>query len=244
MPTANAVERVAELLAGAGGRVACLAGEGLAGETRPPTLAAGASGWRGYRVEEVASTEVFARDPELVWEYHGWLRQDLRTRGPGPAHRALARLQERFAGMGVFTTSVDGLLTSAGCRDVGELHGSLWRARCVRCQLAIEDDRTVPPFDLVCGSCGGPLRPDCPWFGEPADPEPLSRARAASEKAKLFLVVGTAENQQPFASLALAAKAAGALVVLVERDATRLAPHVHHVLVGRAGEILAALAGD
>ena len=57
---------------------------------------------------------------------------------PNAAHRALARWQDRFEDFTLVTQNVDGLHQAAGSSDVIELHGNLWRARCLSCHARVE----------------------------------------------------------------------------------------------------------
>ena len=52
---------------------------------------------------------------------------------PNAGHRGVARLQDAGLLTGVITQNVDGLHTSAGARDVVELHGNLDRVVCLSC---------------------------------------------------------------------------------------------------------------
>lgn len=61
----------------------------------------------------------------------GWRR--ISTVRPNAAHRALARLEEGGAAVGVITQNVDGLHQAAGSRRVVELHGSLAFVACLAC---------------------------------------------------------------------------------------------------------------
>ena len=61
----------------------------------------------------------------------GWAR--MHRAEPNEAHRALARMEEGGAVVGVITQNVDGLHQAAGSRRVLELHGSLDGVVCLDC---------------------------------------------------------------------------------------------------------------
>ena len=97
---------------------------------------------------------------------------------------------------------------------------------------------TKPPR---CPSCGARIRPDVVWFGEPI-PRPLMiAAGAAAGDCDLFIAVGTSAIVQPAASLALAARDSGALVVEVNPEETALDLAAGIVLREPAGKALPAL---
>jgi NAD-dependent deacetylase len=96
----------------------------------------------------------------------------------------------------------------------------------------------VPPR---CPSCGAFLRPDVVWFGEML---PAMAFEAASEAAcgcDLFLSVGTSSFVYPAAALPYEALENGATLVEINPSETPLTAHAHHVLRGRAGEVLPEL---
>src|SRR5262249_30226935 len=61
----------------------------------------------------------------------GWRR--IASAVPGPAHRALARLEAAGRAFAVITQNVDGLHQKAGSRRVLDLHGRLDEVECLDC---------------------------------------------------------------------------------------------------------------
>lgn len=165
----------------------------------------------------------FARDPVKVWRFYEARRQQLSMCAPNAGHRALARLEGRLVdGFALITQNVDGLHRAAGSRRVLEVHGNIWRVRCLRCGEERED-HTVPFPELPprC-SCGGMLRPAVVWFGESLPEDTFGAAVEAAESSDLFLVVGTSGVVEPAASLARIAASRGAQVWDVNPEPTPL----------------------
>ena len=225
------------------GRVAVLSGAGVSAESGVPTFRGTDGLWRRYRAEDLATPEAFERDPTLVWEWYDWRRQLIARCEPNPAHHAIAALEAGVPEFLLITQNVDGLHRKAGSRKMVELHGNLWRVRCLSEDTITENAEaplaSIPPR---C-ACGGLLRPDVVWFGEPLSTEAIRQAYDAAETCDLMLVVGTSALVQPAASLPMIAKAHGAYVVEVNLEPTpfsALADEAHH---GKAGEILPRLLG-
>ena len=225
-------------------RVAVLTGAGVSAESGIPTFRDAMTGlWAKYRPEELATPEAFRRDPRLVWQWYDW-RNGLVTKAePNPAHRALVAMERRVPGFTLITQNVDGLHRRAGSRHILELHGSLERARCSRCDVRQSwphgTGESGPP---PCPACGAPLRPDVVWFGESLPEDALEAALDASQECDLFLSVGTSNLVQPAASLPWAAARRGVPVLVVNLTAEGQGdgPNVTY-LTGRAGEVLPAL---
>ncbi len=238
MTTPTLAERLSEAR-----RVVVLTGAGVSAESGVPTFRGADGLWRRYRAEDLATPEAFARDPRLVWEWYDWRRQLIATRRPNAAHEAIAALETHVPDFLLVTQNVDGLHRRAGSRRVAELHGNLWRIRCLA-EERVTENREVPLPSLPprC-ACGALQRPDVVWFGEALPTDAIGKAWNAAEACDIMLVVGTSALVQPAASLPMVAKAHGAYVVEVNLEPTPVtscADESHH---GKAGEVLPRLLG-
>jgi len=177
-------------------RVVAFTGAGVSAESGIPTFRGAGGLWRNFRAEDLATPEAFARDPELVWEWYEWRRGLVRNAEPNAAHRALARLDDAV----VVTQNIDGLHARAGSRDVIELHGNLFRVRCVREETTRDAAAELEEIPPRC-DCGALLRPDVVWFGEMLPDEAVARATRAMREADLVLVIGTSGVVYPAAGL-------------------------------------------
>jgi NAD-dependent deacetylase len=218
--------------------VAVLTGAGISAESGVPTFRGDEGLWKTYRAEDLATPGAFARDPALVWEWYDWRRQVCAAARPNAAHEAIARLDAALSRFLLITQNVDALHTRAGARRIVELHGSIFRARCMDCGV-VRSDLAVP-LDAVpprC-ACGGFLRPDVVWFGEMLPESALSEAFEVSRSCGLMLVVGTSAVVQPAASMPLLAKQAGAKVIEINPTETPLTPFVDVHLEGKAADLV------
>jgi NAD-dependent deacetylase len=221
--------------------VVVLTGAGVSAESGVPTFRGPGGLWRSFKPEDLATPEAFARDPRLVWEWYDWRRGLVAAAQPNLGHYALVTLEKRAPEFTLITQNVDGLHARAGSRRSLEVHGSLWRTRCVECR-EIRDDRRVPlPALPPRCACEGLLRPDIVWFGEALPLDVLREVRKAIESCDLMLVVGTSGLVQPAASFGDSALARGVPMIEVNPDPTPLSAGCAHVLRGLAGDILPKL---
>lgn len=189
-------EAIASIRDGKPRRVVVFTGAGVSAESGIPTFRGPGGLWRTFRPEDLATPEAFERDPVLVWEWYEWRRRIVRSAQPNAGHRAIARLDDAV----VITQNVDALHQRAGSRDIIELHGNMFRVRCMR------DRSTRPsldPLDVLpprC-ECGALLRPDVVWFGEMLPDGALERAAMEMRRADLLLVIGTSGSVYPAAGL-------------------------------------------
>ncbi len=217
-------------------------GSGVSAESGIPTFRGNGGLWEGFRSEELATNAGFEADPERVWRWYDFRRQAIADVEPNPAHKAIAALEKAFKGFRLVTQNIDGLHQKAGSRNPIELHGNIWRARCVKEQTVVSLTEcpltSVPP---TCRRCGALLRPDVVWFGEPLPPHAFELAHEAATGCDAMLVVGTSAQVMPAASLPLIAKHNGAFVVEVNTGYTAISALIDVTLLGAAGHVLPAL---
>ncbi|WP_260924926.1 NAD-dependent deacylase [Novosphingobium sp. 9] len=186
-----------------------LTGAGISAESGIDTFRGGGGLWEQHRVEDVATPEAFARDPDLVLRFYDMRRAAIQTREPNPAHAALARLEQLWPGeVTVVTQNVDDLHERAGSHNVMHMHGEHLSAWCTACGERM--GWTGPLLDRPpCPSCDEPsLRPDIVWFGE--IPYRMEEIHAALDRADLFVSIGTSGAVYPAAGFVRLAREIGA----------------------------------
>ena len=178
-------------------RVVVFTGAGVSADSGIPTFRGPGGLWRNFRAEDLATPEAFLRDPALVWEWYEWRRGLIRDAQPNAAHLAIARLPDTV----VVTQNVDNLHARAGSDDIVELHGNIFRVRCVKEGTTSESLGAFTELPPRC-SCGALLRPDVVWFGEMLPDDAVGRATSAIRACDLLLVIGTSGMVYPAAGLA------------------------------------------
>lgn len=232
-----------------------LTGAGVSAESGIPTFRGLGGMWNEHAVEAVASLQGFIKDPGLVWRFYSERRAAAETVKPNPGHVALAALEAKLGDRFFLATqNIDGLHQAAGSKRMVELHGSLWKTRCSRCDRPSFDDRDLyEPTRLPgCGKCQAKgefalLRPDIVWFGERLPSAGIEAVEAFFEKARghhfVFLAVGTSGAVFPAAQLVNRARERGAETWLVNAEVADNSRDFDHVVTGRSGEVLPKLLG-
>jgi NAD-dependent deacetylase len=122
---------------------------------------------------------------------------------PNDAHFSLAELESKGQLKAIITQNIDGLHQSAGSKNVLELHGSIHRNFCMRCDtlydvnFIMKNKNDVP----TCERCGGIVKPDVTLYEEALNMETFDRAKRFITEADLLVVGGTSLSVQPAASL-------------------------------------------
>jgi NAD-dependent deacetylase len=179
-------------------RIVVLSGAGISAESGLQTFRGADGLWEGHRVEDVASPEGWAANPELVLDFYNQRRRAVRAAAPNAAHRALVDL-ERAYDVRIVTQNVDDLHERAGSSQVLHLHGEIMLARSTRDPRLI---RHLGDADIQLGDrceLGSQLRPHIVWFGEmvPA----MEEAVELVADADVLIVVGTSLQVYPAAGL-------------------------------------------
>lgn len=106
-----------------------------------------------------------------------------------------------------------------------ELHGCFFRTRCSSCSRRREHREPIDTSSADalprCNECGGLLRPDVVWFGEPLG-EAIDRAFGCASQSEVCLVVGTSAVVQPAAGVAMVTRRAGGVIIEVNPETTPL----------------------
>jgi NAD-dependent deacetylase len=154
---------------------------------------------------------------------------------PNPAHRALARLEEAGKLTAVITQNIDGLHQAAGSHSVLELHGSVHRNSCQRCDRAFGLEAITGSSGVPHCECGGVIKPDVVLYEEALDEGVMDAATEHLEAADTLIVGGTSLVVYPAAGLVHAFH--GDRLVLINKQPTgfdHLASLVLHEAIGEA----------
>jgi NAD-dependent deacetylase len=222
-------------------RIAVLTGAGISAESGIPTFRGEEGLWKRFKPEELASIDAFMANPELVLEWYQFRRGAMSEARPNDGHKALAQWQKHVGDFCLITQNVDGLHHRAGSQDLIELHGNIWRDRCMDCEKRYEAEDYSKADALPTCECGGRLRPDVVWFGEWLPPGAMEAAHAKAAESELFLSIGTSAVVRPAADLPIVAKRNGSYLVEINPEPTPLSGMADATLFGSAGEVLPAL---
>jgi len=190
--------------------IVILTGAGISAESGIDTFRAAGGLWENHRVEDVATPQGYAKDPELVHRFYNLRRAALKTVEPNPAHIALAKLEAGLKANGgqltLVTQNVDDLHERGGAQEVIHMHGILTSMLCGTCEHRWEYLEDASP-DMSCPKCyvKGSSRPDIVWFGEMPYAMHVIEERVAG--CDLFVSIGTSGAVYPAAGFVQMAKA-------------------------------------
>lgn len=184
-------------------KLVVFSGAGMSAESGINTFRDSDGLWEQYRIEDVATPQAWARDPQLVQRFYNARRKNILEAEPNTAHLLIAQLQQDYD-VHVITQNIDDLHERAGSSKVIHLHGNIRLAK-----TSGPDAQSTTEFypveetdlDLNKHFCtaGYPLRPHVVWFGE-AVPA-YAEAQNCVQDADIFVVIGTSLQVYPVAGL-------------------------------------------
>lgn len=171
-------------------KIYILSGAGLSAESGIRTFRGNDGYWEEYRIEDVCSTQGWAKDRQLVSDFYDARRADVETKEPNVAHYALAELKNSYPeNIVMLTQNVDDMLERAGCKEVLHLHGTLTDLRCESCGEVFFVGYSTQE-GKVCPACSSDdIRHNVVMFGEAA---PMySYLHQLYDEADMVVVIGT-----------------------------------------------------
>ena len=223
-------------------KVVVLTGAGISAESGIRTFRASDGLWEEHHLEDVATPEGFARDPQRVQDFYNERRRQLQQPDiqPNPAHFALAKLEaalgENFL---LITQNIDNLHERAGNHNIIHMHGELLKVRCCDSGQVLNwtEDLTV---DDRCYCCQFPavLRPHVVWFGEM--PLQMGDIYQALSEADYFVAIGTSGHVYPAAGFVQEAASRGVKTVELNLEPSQVESEFNENHYGPASEVVPA----
>jgi NAD-dependent deacetylase len=222
------------------GPVVILTGAGISAESGLGTFRDAGGVWTQVRLEDVATPDAFARDPDHVRAFYDARREAAHAAAPNAAHRALARLEAAREDVLIVTQNVDDLHERAGATRVIHMHGTLFTALCALCETRWPRPDAAPLARDPCPGCGARegVRPDVVWFGE--IPYAMDKIADALADCALFVSIGTSGAVYPAAGFVAEARRAGARTLELNLEPSEGSAYFHETRLGRATEIVPA----
>jgi len=220
-------------------RIVILTGAGISAESGLGTFRDKNGLWTQYDLEDVATPQGFARNPQLVHAFYNARRANCAAATPNAAHHALARLQAALPGQVLIVTqNVDDLHTRAGSDAVIAMHGTLAQALCSACGNRWPAPAIMHPSDPCPDCTRTATRPDVVWFGEM--PYQMDAITLELTRASHFAAIGTSGQVWPAAGFAQQARDAGARCLELNLEASDLSPIFHDSHIGPATQTVPA----
>lgn len=190
-----------------------------------------------YPPEAILSHTFFINNPKEFYRFYKnkMIYKDAR---PNKAHYALAELEKRGKLKAVITQNIDGLHQMAGSKNVIELHGSIYKNRCIECGKKYGLDYIIESEGIPRCSCKGVIKPEVVLYEESLNNDDIARAINFIKNADVLIVGGTSLRVYPAAGLIDYYR--GNKLVLINKDSI-IETRADLKIQGKIGEVLSDL---
>lgn len=191
-----------------------------------------------YPPEEILSHSFFLNNPLEFFRFYKDKLNSLEVK-PNSCHVFLTKLEKCGKLKCIITQNIDGLHQKAGSKNVLELHGSIYRNKCVKCGKKYDasfvfDSNGIPKCD-----CGGIVKPDVVLYEEALDDEIVKSSIDYISKADVLIVMGTSLTVYPASSFIRYFK--GKYLVIINNDKTNYDGYADIIIHDKIGKIISKI---
>lgn len=189
-----------------------------------------------FTPEQLVSHTFYMKYPEEFFQFYK-SKLIYPEAKPNSGHLALAKLEGMGKLRAIVTQNIDGLHQAAGSKNVFELHGSVHRNYCVKCQAFYDAKYILEAKGAPsCSKCGGSVKPDVVLYEEGLDDSVIRGAIDAISKADTLIIGGTSLVVYPAAGLINYFK--GKNLVLINKSTTSADSKADLVIHDSIGKVL------
>lgn len=191
-----------------------------------------------YPPETILSATFFEHKTEEFYEFYRdkMIYENAR---PNKGHRFMADLEKCGKEVTVITQNIDGLHQMAGSGNVIELHGSVYRNYCTRCNKFYGAETILKSQGIPRCTCKGIIKPDVVLYEEGLDASNISRAIQAIRNADAMIICGTSLTVYPAAGMVRYFN--GQNLVIINKSATDYDRSADLCIQDSIGEVLSQI---
>lgn len=167
--------------------------------------------------EEILSHHFFVNNTADFYEFYKNKMNSLKY-APNITHIKLAELENKGILKGVITQNIDGLHQKAGSKNVLELHGSVYRNYCMKCNKFYDSNYVFDSKNIPYCECGGIIKPDVVLYEESLDYTVLENSISLISSCDTLIIGGTSLTVYPASGLIKYFK--GRNLILINKDVT------------------------
>lgn len=167
--------------------------------------------------EYMLSSTCFNKETEKFYKFYKDKMNCLSAK-PNITHKYLKNLEDSGKLKAIVTQNIDGLHTKAGNKNVYEIHGTIMRNYCVKCNKEYSAEYVFNSSGIPKCSCGGIIKPDVVLYGESLPEYEYSSSIESIINADMLIIAGTSLLVEPASSLVRLFN--GKYLVILNRDST------------------------
>ena len=191
-----------------------------------------------YPPEEILSHSFFMDNTEEFYKFYKDKMNSLNVK-PNISHEFLAKLEKAGKLRAIITQNIDGLHTKAGSKNVLELHGTIYKNHCIKCNKEYSAEYVFNSEGVPYCECGGIIKPDVVLYEEALNDFTVMQAINYIKQADVLIVAGTSLTVYPASGLIRYFR--GKHLVIINRDTTDYDNMAELVIHEKLGDVFGKL---
>lgn len=170
-----------------------------------------------YPAEYMLSNNCFYNHTEDFYDYYRENFNCVNSK-PNAMHKLIKKLEDIGKVKAVITQNIDGLHFKAGSKNVYELHGTIYKNHCIKCNKEYDYDVVFSSKSIPKCECGGIIKPNVILYGEMLPNDAYMNSLKAIDKADMLIVCGSSLTVYP--ATGMISSFHGKYFVILNRDET------------------------
>ena len=188
--------------------------------------------------EEILSHSFFMDNLDEFYRFYKDKMNSLNVK-PNISHEFLAKLEKAGKLRAIITQNIDGLHTKAGSKNVLELHGTIYKNHCIKCNKEYSAEYVFNSEGVPYCECGGIIKPDVVLYEEALNDFTVMQAINYIKQADVLIVAGTSLTVYPASGLIRYFR--GKHLVIINRDTTDYDNMAELVIHEKLGDVFGKL---
>lgn len=191
-----------------------------------------------FSPEEILSHHFFINNTADFYEFYRNKMNSLKY-DPNITHIKLAELENKGILKGIITQNIDGLHQKAGSKNVLELHGSVYRNYCMKCNKFYDANYVFESKNIPYCECGGIIKPDVVLYEEALDYTVLENSISLISSCDTLIIGGTSLTVYPASGLIKYFK--GKNLILINKGITSFDSIANLVINDSLGNVFSSI---
>ena len=149
-----------------------------------------------FKAEYLLSRNCFFNNQEDFFSYYKENFNCLET-SPNITHKLLKKMEDIGKLKAIITQNIDGLHTKAGNKVIYEIHGTIYKNHCIKCNKEYDAKKVFTSKKIPKCTCGGVIKPNVVLYGETLPEKEYINGLKAISKADMLIVLGSSLTVYP-----------------------------------------------
>ena len=187
-----------------------------------------------YQPEYMLSSAFFYKNTLEFYKFYKETFNCLNVK-PNLVHNYFKLLEDKAKLKAIITQNIDGLHTKAGCHNVYEIHGTIYKNYCNLCNHSFTADYVFNSNGIPRCKCGGIVKPSVVLYGEMLPSKEYNSSLLAINKADMLIIVGTSLTVYPACEMINLFH--GKYLVIINKDKTQYDNKANLVIHDKLGNV-------